>query len=435
MSEVGLVEPARQRLVTIAADVLGRLTADEVPPALKAIARFTPAKRVSLGAASLAAALDADEAFRERVADVVADAGPDLAEAVRTGGPVTASDPLDVALVAYLLRPDGWEDAVAAANERWAAEQRATAGQGVQQREAARAVRAEAAELRARLKDEAARAREAVAAATAEAAAELAEARRELRSARGDIRAARAERDKALAELTELRKGAEQDAAQRDAELRRLRARVAELERAGEVARRDVRVERDLDESRLWLLVDTVTEAAAGLRRELSLAPPAMLPADAVGAVLGDGASSDGAQARRIGDRTALDRVLALPHVHLVVDGYNVTKAGYPSLSLEQQRSRLTGALAAFVARSSAETTVVFDGATRLPAQPPAPRGVRVLFSAPGEIADDVIRRLVAAEPAGRPVVVVTSDQQVVRDVLGTGAWTAASATLLELLG
>ena len=38
-------------------------------------------------------------------------------------------------------------------------------------------------------------------------------------------------------------------------------------------------------------------------------------------------------------------------------------------------------------------------------------------------IADDVIRDLVAAEPQGRPVVVVTSDQEVVRDVVrGRGA-------------
>ena len=44
---------------------------------------------------------------------------------------------------------------------------------------------------------------------------------------------------------------------------------------------------------------------------------------------------------------------------------------------------------------------------------PPAPRGVRVLFSAPGEIADDVIRRLVAAEPEGRPLMVVSSDKEV----------------------
>ena len=37
-------------------------------------------------------------------------------------------------------------------------------------------------------------------------------------------------------------------------------------------------------------------------------------------------------------------------------------------------------------------------------------------------IADDVIRELVDAEPQGRPLVVVSSDQEVVRDVTRSGA-------------
>ena len=48
--------------------------------------------------------------------------------------------------------------------------------------------------------------------------------------------------------------------------------------------------------------------------------------------------------------------------------------------------------------------------------------GVRVLYSREGVIADDVIRELVAAEPTGRPVVVVTSDNAVVADVVRDGA-------------
>ncbi len=60
---------------------------------------------------------------------------------------------------------------------------------------------------------------------------------------------------------------------------------------------------------------------------------------------------------------------------------------------------------------------------------------MRVLFSAPDEIADDLIRRLVAAEPPGRPLVVVTSDREVVTDVRRAGAWTVPSAALLARLG
>ena len=80
-----LAEPVRQRLLQVAAEVLGRTPAEEVPPALRAIARFTPAKRVRLGAAALSAALDADADFRARVADAVADSTPQLVEAVRSG--------------------------------------------------------------------------------------------------------------------------------------------------------------------------------------------------------------------------------------------------------------------------------------------------------------------------------------------------------------
>ena len=143
-----------------------------------------------------------------------------------------------------------------------------------------------------------------------------------------------------------------------------------------------------------------------------------------------------GAPTRRTaGDVVDLDRLLGLPQVHVVVDGYNVTKTGYPELPLADQRARLIASLAAVQGRTGVEMTVVFDGGARPPAQPRTPRGVRVLFSAPDEIADDLIRRLVAAEPPGRPIVVVTSDQAVVTDVARAGAWTVPSAVLLERLG
>ena len=74
------------------------------------------------------------------------------------------------------------------------------------------------------------------------------------------------------------------------------------------------------------------------------------------------------------------------------------------------------------MARTGAETTVVFDAAN-LTSRPvvAAPRGVKVVFSPPGVIADDVIRDLVAAEPSGRTVVVVTDDQEVIRDARAAG--------------
>jgi predicted RNA-binding protein with PIN domain len=424
---VVLSEAARQQLVTIAADLVGRLAPDELPVALRPVARFTPTKRVRLAGTQLAAALDADDAFRARVADAVAEALPQLAEAVRAGDSTAASDPVDTAVVAYLLRPDGWQGIVADANARRAAE-RERAGHEANAAEVAQ-LRAQLADLKTRLRAEVAQGKAAVADAAAAAEAEITELRKQLRARIGELRAAQRAREEAEAAAAEATRQAEAAEAAREMETRRLRGRVSELERAAEAARRGARTERDVDAARLWLLIDTLTEAAAGIRRELSLPAPAVRPADTV-------ASAESAGQRRVvSDPAALDALLAMPNLHLVVDGYNVTKTGYGELPLADQRARLVGSLAALAARSGAEITVAFDGGRRPPAMPPAPRGVRVLFSAPDEIADDLIRRLVEAEPPGRALLVVSSDRQVALDAGRAGAWTAESAVLLARFG
>src|SRR5206468_11001984 len=179
------------------------------------------------------------------------------------------------------------------------------------------------AELRAQVRGEPARLREAMAAAGAEAEAELAALRRSLRDRTRELRAAERDRDAAGAAEAELRARVEGLAAAHDAELRRLRSRQAETERAAESARRDLRTERDIDDARLWLLIDTLVQAATGVRRELSLSPLQVRPADAV-------QSAEPSTGRRVAaDPAALDRLLALPNVHVIIDGYNVTKTGY----------------------------------------------------------------------------------------------------------
>jgi len=78
---------------------------------------------------------------------------------------------------------------------------------------------------------------------------------------------------------------------------------------------------------------------------------------------------------------------------------------------------------------------VVFDAAAASARTvAPAPRGVKVVFSPEGVIADDVIRDLVAAEPPGRVVVVVSSDQEVAADVTRAGARSHPAAALVGLL-
>jgi len=247
----------------------------------------------------------------------------------------------------------------------------------------------------------------------------------------GELRAAERARDEAEAAATEAERRAVAAETARELETRRLRGRIAELERSAGSARREARTERDVDDARLWLLVETLTEAAAGVRRELSLPAPTVRPADTVAA----GSSAESSARRKVvTDPAAIDSLLALPNAHLIVDGYNVTKTGYGELPLADQRTRLIGSLAPVASRSGAEITIAFDGGKRPPSTPPTPRGVRVLFSAPDEIADDLIRRLVAAEPPGRPLLVVSSDRQVALDVGREGAWTADSAVLLARL-
>jgi predicted RNA-binding protein with PIN domain len=214
-----------------------------------------------------------------------------------------------------------------------------------------------------------------------------------------------------------------------------MKSRLAEAETALEAARRATRESRGLEDVRLRLLLDTVVDAASGLRRELALPPVTERPADLVDAALPESSAAASERTQLSDDPALLDQLLALPQAHLVVDGYNVTKTGYPDLSLEQQRNRLIGGLQALAARSGAEVTCCFDGATvagRVPSL--TGRGVRVLFSKPGEIADELIRRLVRAEPAGRPVVVVSSDREVADAVRRAGARTVSAAALVRRL-
>ena len=164
----------------------------------------------------------------------------------------------------------------------------------------------------------------------------------------------------------------------------------------------------------------TLEGAASGLRREWDLVGGGPSPADVVAARL----PAPTVAGERTADPARLLAWVGLPGAHLIVDGYNVSKTGFADLSLSDQRDRLIRLLAALAARTSAEVTVVFDGATVAAARPPG-RGIRVLFSAAGVLADDVIKDLVRAEPQGRVVIVVSSDRQVAETASRDGARTA----------
>jgi predicted RNA-binding protein with PIN domain len=332
---------------------------------------------------------------------------------------------VDVAARAWLAREEGWELVVAEVADALAEdESRDDQTQVEFERLTAQvaALQADLASLKAIHREELERAR-----------ADHKVLRQRLGEARSVLRKAEEERGRAYAVRDEALTAAEAATKAAEADVRRIRAQLDEAESGLAAQRRDSRSERDAATVRARLLLDAVVESATGLRRELGLPAVEGSPADTVEADL---SSADAPPASRAPATSALlEQMLALPRARLIIDGYNVTKEAWPTATLEAQRSRLVAALGPLVARSGAETTVVFDAAeSTVRTVMPAPRGVRVVFSPEGVIADDVIRQLVAAEPRGRVVIVVSGDQAVSKDVVRTGARAVPAVVLLGVI-
>jgi predicted RNA-binding protein with PIN domain len=426
----------RTQVVAYAADTLADLVDGEVPASLVAVRRFTPSRRSRQGAVPLAAAVENDAVFRGRVAEWIRRAHPDLVTAVTAAdGPPAAAPPQEVAAIAYVLRLPGWEGLV-----EMAAHSSAEAAAAARADEAARAIQKlteqlESARRGARVEQDHLREQLAL------ARIEVEDVRRRLRSSADRVRRAETAAREAADAADTAREAAQAASRDAEAETRRLRARVAELEVALATARRDSRDARSADDARLRVLLDTLMAAAGGIRRELALPTTVVRPADLVarGAAesVVDPVSAVVGRGRPADDPAVIDQVLAIPGVHLIVDGYNVTKRGYGSLTLQAQRARLLSGLGALAGRSpDAEVTVVFD-ATAVISRPvgvSTPRGLRVVFSQPGQLADEEIVRLVRAEPMGRPVVVVSSDREVAETCAAAGAAAVPSAALLARL-
>jgi predicted RNA-binding protein with PIN domain len=430
----------RGAILRTAAEVLGSLEPAEVPVALRQVHRFAPRRRATAGALPLWTTLTIDDGFRGRVARVWSQARPGLADRVvgahdasadeEAAVELAAGSAAEVAVGAWLLRPEGWEGLMAAALRMLAQEGAREGGDVMRMLDAAREradrAEADAAQLAARL---------GVALVEAdEARSDAATLRREQRRLRSDADRARSEARRVLSEAQAERLEADRLRAEASETL----ARVQDVQRAAEADRLEVRgesrVARGLAETRVRLLLDTIVDAGDALRDELALPPVGVGPADLV-APAGDPGPVPRrtSRGRSATDPALLDDLLALPHAHLVVDGYNVSKNAYGELSLAEQRHRLVGALANMAGRTGVEITCCFDGQEGPRRAGGYARGVRVLFSV-GEIADDLIRRLVRAEPPGRVVIVVTSDQQVVSDVQAGGAWAVPAETLLARL-
>ncbi|MFB8759661.1 NYN domain-containing protein [Streptomyces nigra] len=426
-----LPDGVRRRVVQIVSDGFGGLTVGELPAQLRQYARFAPNRRAKFAGNAMAAALETDPLFRQRIGEKLREAQPELTGALDSGSAPAAADPLDVAAAAYVLRPAGWVKLVTAAGEE------------AQRADAERAGEESRAELE-RLREELAQAREHTRHETERLRAELDAAKKEaeslhrkLRSALSDVKRGEAALRKAQAETEAVRAEGSTRVSAAESETRRLKARLAEAEAALEATRRAAREGRSVEDMRVRLLLDTLLDATQGLRRELALPPVSVRPAETVDAVEPGRMTPKDIAARALSehDPAILDQLLALPQAHLVVDGYNVTKTGYPQMPLEKQRLRLLGQLSQLAAQTGAEVTCVFDGAElAAPVLLAPPRGVRVLFSKPGVTADELIRQLVRAEPPGRPVIVASTDREVADGVARAGARPVASAVLLKRL-
>jgi len=420
-----LPDVVRQRLVTLTADALEHLDSDTLPAALRPVMSFARARRTRLAAGVIAGALE-DDGFRRRVAAQVRPGRAGLAAALDNGDPI-AADPVDVAALSYLLRPPSWvvvlEDALGRIEQGGSNGE--DTGQVVRLRDQVAAVRAELSQVRATHRKD-----------VAALKADNATLRRRLASEQHDAAQARDGSRAAATDLERLREEAARQSSAAQAEQRRLRSRLAEVTADLNASRQADRGDRVSEAVRARLLLDTLVEAAQGLRRELALPPVRTLPADSVHAT--DPAVTDRLVTRALSptDPALLEQLVSLPRAHLLVDGYNVTKLAWPTTPLEGQRTRLLRELAPLGARNGCEITAVFDGAelTHRPATAP-PRGVRVRFSPAGVTADEVLLELVRAEPAGRPVVVVSSDAEVAAGAVRAGARSIPSATLVSLLG
>jgi predicted RNA-binding protein with PIN domain len=417
-----LPEPVRQRVLALAAQALGQLPASDIPAPLRRFASFAPAKRAKLSASVLGPILETDDHFRRLTAFQVRREHPELGDAVADGVAVPAADPVEVAALAYLLRPDDWEQHVATAAAQVPLEAPRAAEEAVSRlSDQLDQARTETRQVRERLREQ-----------VNELKAENVTLRRKLNEARQRISSLQSDLEQRTTEAETADERVDAARAEVDRELRKLRARITELEAVEHAARRTAGQERELATTRTRLLLDTLLEAASGLRRELALPPGGELrPADTVAgmepsaAPVGRTAPDD--------DPALFDELLSLPQVHLIIDGYNVTKTAWPNSPLHSQRQRLVTALGALVAQRRIEVTVVFDGAELSgPVQLNPPRGVRVRFSPAGVIADEVIRQLVRAEPPGRPIVVVSTDREVAESIITMGARSLSATTLIS---
>ncbi|HUS62095.1 MAG TPA: NYN domain-containing protein [Acidimicrobiales bacterium] len=455
-----LIEPA---LILALAVAKASEHPDDVPRVLRPVLGFAKWNARAFDIARRA--LDADEAFRARVADAVADDDPDLHPSWL-----------------FLHRPDGWKEELTSLAE--AATTRAA------QDELEREERVAVQRLRSveDARDKADQGRRDAEAATRTAEEKLVAERRARQAATADAKAARKEMGEVRASLS----AAEREVAEaREREVKaqalvaRLREQMAAVKADLASARREAKAEVALPPppapeapekpDRVGVVADpavarAIADAAQGAQRlaeALSTAAAALAPvaartiessaaheqdvpgtppeAVAVARARTNRPPSEARPRRRptaLPPATFEDSPEAAEHLVrvrgalLLVDGYNAAFATRPGASVAERRGRIIDALGELSARTGITVHAIFDGsddAMRL-ASPSSPEGVRVSFTTSDVEADDVILDLVDRIPFNRPVIVATSDRRVQSGARQRGANVISTAQLYGVL-
>jgi predicted RNA-binding protein with PIN domain len=262
------------------------------------------------------------------------------------------------------------------------------------------------------------------------------DARKAKEEAAGEIAAQKAAANESRARVTEMTHviaGLRQEMTGRE---RAAQAELAQMERDLRKARRRAeKAEAQLDGAK-----DEIRE----LRAQLSKAVPTGPPAGKKKAPTMPVMEQEPVRRKRLAvpkGRLAdapetLTDWLSVPHLHLLIDGYNVSKAegGFGDLGLETQRQRLLQEVGKVARKHKVAATVIFDGSDIAPGTSRRARGpVQVEYSRPEEIADDHLIAKLEGLPK-HPVVVVTNDKELQGRAARLGATIATSNQLLRLI-
>lgn len=424
-----------------AGEALREFKAQDIPPALRPLLGFDRRGFSRAAArAQLRKALETDPAFLSDVLEALA-GRPEVEAVLKDWDPgralvsareADARDDLPLLASALAVaRPEGWElglGVAAALHDRGREERsaeddrRAFDTQVAKAQEAQRRAEGEVARLRGEVE---------------RLAGELRDERAARREREEAVRAEAEEPRRRVTELEALLAEARHEAARSDERALREADRAAELEARLQRFREDAARARAKAEQAAAAPADESTEPMPAVPEAIEdahAASPEPAPPEPPRPVLTRRVRVE-LPAGVVGPSVeGLRGAMSLGDPAVVVDGYNVSMLAWGDEPPDSQRQRLCAALERLHLRTNRAVTVVFDGADVEGVRPPRRPGVRVLFSAPGQEADDVVVQQVRSLPLERPVIAVSSDRRVRDETEAAGALSVPADVFLEFL-